>query len=433
MKTFSGCLAKAVSQAVQVLPLEQVMGYPLVNDAPDNSDLLIQMARHAWVKKLVSVDAFVVLCGAVLTSYVGIIGLLRRLAMDRCLPAFLLSQNQRFGSYHAIIVTFFVICTSLYYATGRDVYVLANVYTIAFLSVMSLFVVGNLLLKFKRARLRRYVKAPLVYCVLALAGTITGVTGNVILNINVIQYFFLYYFSTAAVIFFTFNRMRILKLLLHLLLAPFQEQHISLDNIGGLRGKLIRLLVSWQHALGQQAMVYFIKERNIRTMCKTILYVMENEQAERLKFVHFFHPDLQPLRSTMTYSSSRDPSKPPSPRTSSNNLSAAAETGGAEPAARDMVETEFAMIHASDGISSSSSSECSQTAMLPGHAPPATAAPLQDNPSVCSVHDSIGASLQGCQPLPDRDAAPLSGLPPQLEGMARDLQTLQVGAAELRE
>ena len=38
----------------------------------------------------VSVDAFVVLAGAVLTSYVGINGLIRRMAMDRCLPQALL-------------------------------------------------------------------------------------------------------------------------------------------------------------------------------------------------------------------------------------------------------------------------------------------------------------------------------------------------------
>lgn len=48
--------------------------------------VLATMAHHAggqWLEYWVSVDAFVVLSGAVLTSYVGVTGLIRRMAMDR--------------------------------------------------------------------------------------------------------------------------------------------------------------------------------------------------------------------------------------------------------------------------------------------------------------------------------------------------------------
>lgn len=40
----------------------------------------------------VSLDAFVVLSGAVLTAYVGISGLLARMSKDRCLPQFMLAK-----------------------------------------------------------------------------------------------------------------------------------------------------------------------------------------------------------------------------------------------------------------------------------------------------------------------------------------------------
>lgn len=43
----------------------------------------------------VSLDAFVVLSGAVLTAYVGISGLLARMAKDRCLPQFILRKVGR--------------------------------------------------------------------------------------------------------------------------------------------------------------------------------------------------------------------------------------------------------------------------------------------------------------------------------------------------
>lgn len=40
----------------------------------------------------VSLDAFIVLAGAVLTAYVGISGLIARMAKDRCLPQFMLKK-----------------------------------------------------------------------------------------------------------------------------------------------------------------------------------------------------------------------------------------------------------------------------------------------------------------------------------------------------
>lgn len=46
----------------------------------------------------VSVDAFVVLSGAVLTAYVGISGLIARMAKDRCLPQFILRKVGFFAS-----------------------------------------------------------------------------------------------------------------------------------------------------------------------------------------------------------------------------------------------------------------------------------------------------------------------------------------------
>ncbi|CAN0154970.1 unnamed protein product, partial [Phaeothamnion confervicola] len=65
-----------------------------------------------WLEAWVSLDAFVVLSGAVLTAYVGITGLIRRMAKDRCLPQFLLSTNRWRGTNHNIIFGFFALATS---------------------------------------------------------------------------------------------------------------------------------------------------------------------------------------------------------------------------------------------------------------------------------------------------------------------------------
>jgi hypothetical protein len=66
------------------------------NIRENQSTVLASMGRisaGAWLEKLVSADAFLVLSGGVLTSFVGVGGLCRRLALDRCLPQFLLGQT----------------------------------------------------------------------------------------------------------------------------------------------------------------------------------------------------------------------------------------------------------------------------------------------------------------------------------------------------
>ena len=70
-------------------------------------------ASGRWLNILVSADATIVLSGAVLTAYVGVCGLIRRMSMDRCLPQFLLHVNPLRGTVHWIIIGFFVVTSSL--------------------------------------------------------------------------------------------------------------------------------------------------------------------------------------------------------------------------------------------------------------------------------------------------------------------------------
>jgi amino acid transporter len=41
----------------------------------------------SWLATLISIDAALVLSGAVLTSFIGVNGLIHRMALDRCLPS----------------------------------------------------------------------------------------------------------------------------------------------------------------------------------------------------------------------------------------------------------------------------------------------------------------------------------------------------------
>ena len=75
---------------------------------------------------LVIVDAVAVLSGAVLTSFVGVTGLVHRMSLDQCFPRFLLKANRR-GTFHRIIIGFFLLCSSILLLTGGNLLNLAGV------------------------------------------------------------------------------------------------------------------------------------------------------------------------------------------------------------------------------------------------------------------------------------------------------------------
>jgi amino acid transporter len=65
----------------------------------DHKESLLAYLGHVtagrWLSILISVDAVLVLCGAVLTSFVGVSGLMNRITLDRILPNFYSNRIKR--------------------------------------------------------------------------------------------------------------------------------------------------------------------------------------------------------------------------------------------------------------------------------------------------------------------------------------------------
>ena len=156
-----------------------------------------------------------VLSGAVLTSFVGVTGLARRMALDRVLPQFLLRENKTRGTNHWILIGFFALCVSILLITRGEISSLAGVYTLAFLSVMALFAIGNMLLKVKRARLPRAVRASWPTVTFGLVAVLLGLLGNIILDPINVEIFQTYFLVTAAFVALMFLRREILKVVLY--------------------------------------------------------------------------------------------------------------------------------------------------------------------------------------------------------------------------
>jgi amino acid transporter len=247
-------------------------------------DLLAQMgllSSGTWLQKVVSIDAVLVLSGAVLTGYVGVTGLIRRMSLDRCLPQFLLQKNKRRGTNHWIILLFFLLCCSIFTITGGQVRVLAGVYTLSFLGVMALFAVGNMLLKVERARLRRSVRASWPAALTALAAVLIALTGNILMAPYDLEIFGLYFLVAAAVVMLMLTRVQLLR-------AALAVTHVVVDNARDADGRMTgRIRKAIQRIIGFHV-VYFTKGDDLAALNRAAVYVLGNELTNRLKVVHCY-------------------------------------------------------------------------------------------------------------------------------------------------
>lgn len=253
---------------------------PIPEVAQHKETLLAHMGNLAggpWLFILISVDATLVLSGAVLTSFIGVTGLVRRMTLDRCLPQFLLRVNRR-GASHRIIVGFFLLGVSVLLITRGELEALAGVYTISFLAVMALFGIGNVLLKVKRARLPRPVRASWATVIAGIAAVLVGLVGQVAMNPSYTRVFLIYFLPTVLVVVIMLGRIALLKACL------FFIQGVS-ETIAGVTSSLSETIRTRIERISGQQMVFFTRGDHIAHLNDVMLYVRRNEHTNRIKVV----------------------------------------------------------------------------------------------------------------------------------------------------
>lgn len=247
----------------------------------ENQDALLSFLGEAsgghWLSFLVGIDAALVLSGAVLTSFVGVGGLMERMALDRVLPSFLLIRNKKKSPY-LIFILFFGLCASVLIVTHGDLPALAGVYTIAFLSVMVLFAIGNLLLKVNRKHLPRPERATYLAVLVAIIAVAAALLGNILLNPEFLFTFFEYLIPTLLVVFFMLYHHYILKFALRFI------DYIAPDNSAFFRKWNSVTKKKLAELTGKQ-FVFFTNNDNVETLNKVMLYIKKNEPTKKLKIV----------------------------------------------------------------------------------------------------------------------------------------------------
>ena len=270
----------AVTIINPLMALLAIMVIPIAQVGEHREALLSFMGMEiggAWLGTLISVDAVLVLCGAVLTSFVGVSGLIKRMTLDRVLPQFLLKENKR-GSSPRILIVFYALCISVLFITAGELGALAGVYTISFLIVMAFFAFGNFLLKIKRARLPRPESATPFVVFLPLVAVVTALYGNIKLHPDHLVVFLQYFVPTGLVIYIFLKRNVILEYLV-VVVSSFLDSMQALAKLSRMRlSRIIRQLT-------EQEFVYFTKGDDIAVLNRVMMYVEENEITKKLRIV----------------------------------------------------------------------------------------------------------------------------------------------------
>ncbi len=242
---------------------------------------IAQMTGGDTFRAVVVIDAVTVLSGAVLTSYVGVAGLVRRMALDQCFPQFLLKQNRR-GTSHRIIIAFFFLCSSILILTQGNLLALAGVYTISFLGVMTLFGLGNILLKIRRSELKRTYRAGWPSILVGISATSLGIVGNVFIDYRNFLYF-LYYFMPALM----------LVLVMYLRIPILRSFLVVVNNV------MTRIL-AWRHAIIEriqkitdQRIILFARGGQLRRLNQAFQYIVKNESSRHVVLVHLYNDPSQ--------------------------------------------------------------------------------------------------------------------------------------------
>ncbi len=238
------------------------------------------------LKYLIVADAFMVLSGAVLASFVGASGLLYRMTLDHCFPSSILlpKMKNRNQNTTRIIIAFALLCSSILFITHGDLLSLAGVYTISFLGVMTLFAIGNVILRSNRPDLKRTYRSPIIYAVIAAGATIAGIVGNILIDPRNLTFFLLYFLPVISLVMAMIYRDYLLEWLLTIVQDfPFLASRVEPWLHHVIRPRIL-LFAHHPHKL-YRALEYIKKNETSRNI--TVIFCKEQSENSTLLLEKF--------------------------------------------------------------------------------------------------------------------------------------------------
>jgi hypothetical protein len=191
------------------------------------------------------------------------------------------AENEWRHTNHWIIIGFFLVCSSMYLILAGEVSSLANVYSVSFMSVMGLFAIGNMMLKYKRGNLKREVTAPWAHVLGALTCVVLALGGLLAKDASILVVWCLYFLVTGGMMATMFFRVQTLKLL----------YKASKRILGRHRPRWLAAIADSIKGIGGQSIGFFAKSGRLSVLNKAILYVRHNEDCAYIRIIHVYEDE----------------------------------------------------------------------------------------------------------------------------------------------
>ncbi|KAJ3506729.1 hypothetical protein NLJ89_g6709 [Agrocybe chaxingu] len=259
-----------------MVPLDTILGGANV------LSVLAQESGGVWLRIWIVVDAIIVLCGGVLTGILSACELLDQLALHRVIPQLFLKLLPKTGSPYVSVLSFVAFSGVLYASSGASLTIVSQMFSLVWLTVMALFPVSLLLLKFNRGRLPRGRKTRLVVLGLALATVPVVWAGNVAYEPRTAGYFAIYFIAIVAFFSATQNKVHLLRCVYWV-----YDQYPSLHKWRATQA-CDRKLINFMTSLKRQPVCILVRTDEINSLFHMVLYVQKNEETSYLKIIHFY-------------------------------------------------------------------------------------------------------------------------------------------------
>lgn len=221
------------------------------------------------------------LCGGVLTGILSACELFEKLTNDRVLPQVFIHPFPFTRSPYVSVLSFAVSSGVIYATTCASLVIMSKMFSLVWLSVMALFPISLLLLKFNRGRLPRTPKTPVSVVILTLAVVPTVFAGNIAIDPITFGYFSVYFI--AIVVLFSITQKKA-----HLLRCIYwtYDQYPMLHRWNATKLWASRLM-NVMTRLRRKPVCILAKTDEISYLMRMILYVQKNEETSFLKIIHF--------------------------------------------------------------------------------------------------------------------------------------------------
>ncbi|KAJ7611398.1 amino acid permease-domain-containing protein [Mycena polygramma] len=264
-----------ITLVLAIVPLERVLSGANV------LSVLAEMSAGSWLRKWIVVDAAVVLCGGVLTGILSACELFEQLAHDRIVPQIFLAALPLSGAPFISVLVFTAVSGVFYASAGGKLAVVSKTFSLVWLTVMALFPLSLLLLRFNRGRVPRAQRAPLSLIVFVLALTPVVFAGNVAIDPGTAGYFAAYLGGVLAVFMATQHQVQLLRAVYWT-----YDQYPVLHRLAGSKS-WGAALVGVIAKLKRQPVCVLVRTDEINHLLHILLYVRENEETSCVKIVHF--------------------------------------------------------------------------------------------------------------------------------------------------